>query len=176
MNRIRENLLPFCFTWCCLVTACDQTTAPLDSDADSDESSVSDADSDNSSDVHDEADGSGPIFTDACLNHDDENELSRLENLGEDNDMHAISIECGQLCMFRPSDEEKIDCTLECFAEGDGRPAVDLTDECAYCFAAEFVCTVNHCMFVCKSGSERECQECSEENCEDDFERCSGVS
>lgn len=77
--------------------------------------------------------------------------------------------ECGQGCLTTPDDET---CSRDCILA-----ALDMSSECAQCYADTVACTIMNCLGVCvKDPEAAACKECQvEKGCRAAFNECSGL-
>jgi hypothetical protein len=76
---------------------------------------------------------------------------------------------CGQSCFMTGGDE---DCARDCILEN-----LDMSSECAQCYADTVACTIANCLGPCLGASESAaCRECQvEKGCRAAFNECSGL-
>jgi hypothetical protein len=77
---------------------------------------------------------------------------------------------CGQTCLFSGNMDEA--CPVECMLE-----SVDMTPDCADCYADAALCGIENCAADCQADPEAEvCQTCIiDSGCRDAFNDCSGL-
>jgi hypothetical protein len=77
--------------------------------------------------------------------------------------------ECGKGCLSTPDDEN---CSRDCILD-----ALDMSGECAQCYADTVACTIKNCLGACINDPEAAaCKECQvEKGCRAAFDECSGL-
>jgi hypothetical protein len=77
---------------------------------------------------------------------------------------------CGQTCLFAGNMDEA--CPSECVLE-----SVDMTPDCADCYADAALCGIANCAAECMTDPEAtECQACIvDSGCREAFNECSGL-
>ena len=79
--------------------------------------------------------------------------------------IQMVAYQCGLECI-----SEDADCLVQCMLQ-----SLELSSSCLECFGEQTICVVTNCSFECLSGTETECAQCAQENCELSFNICAGI-
>ena len=80
--------------------------------------------------------------------------------------------ECGKGCISIQDEDERRTCAVDCLLN-----AVDMSNECASCYADTVNCSISNCAAKCIANTEAQaCKDCQvESGCREEFNTCSGL-
>lgn len=82
--------------------------------------------------------------------------------------VNDVVFDCGFSCFLS---NDVTACFQDCIQNG----VPEMSTGCVTCFAEQSTCVTNSCFFACAFGSEADCEECVQANCQVGFETCAGI-